>query len=152
MGSDVAYRDMVDGDIPYIKSTFLRSFRNSPMANLTSNSAYYDFFSPLFEDIMMREDTIVHLAVSPRDSNHIYAWCVWEKRGPVQILHYTYTKVSYRKFGIAYSMLGDSGFKVEDPFFYTFYSRECDTLRRHYKQAVYNPYLNIQAKDSNDQS
>lgn len=148
--NDISFREMNASDIPYIKSTFLRSFRNSSFTNLTSNKSYFGFFSPLFEELILSPNTVVGLAVNPEDESHIYAWCVWEKQGPVQILHYVYTKTSYRKFGIAEDLLKATGFNLGEPFFYTLFSRDCDSLRRHYKQAVYNPFLLLQAKNSKD--
>lgn len=146
--SDVTFRVMVDGDLPYIKSTFLRSFRNSAFTNYVSNQDYFDFFSPLFEDLLYSDNIVVGLAVNPKDASHIYAWCAVEKRGPVQILHYVYTKMSYRKFDIASGLLEAVGFKLDDPFFYTLLSRDADSLRRQHNQAVYNPFLILEAKKS----
>lgn len=146
--TDIKFRGMTDKDIPYIKSTFLRSYRNSSFTKHISNQDYFSFFSPLFEDLMVKDNVLIALAVNPDNTDHIYSWCAVEKRGPIQILHYVYTKVSYRKFDIASSLLLATGFSLCSPFFYTFLSRDADTLRKHYIHSVYNPFLNLQAKVS----
>lgn len=146
--STITFRTMVEADVPYIKSTFLRSHRNSAFTNFTSDPEYFKFFSPLFENLMFKEGVTVGLAVNPKDSNHIYAWCVWEQLGPVQVLHYVYTKASYRKLDIASALLIAAGFDTDKPFFYTLLSRDGGSLRREFKQAAYNPFILLQAKES----
>jgi len=145
--AEVEFRPIIPADIAYIKSTFLRSHRNSAFTKLIPNKEYFDFFSPLFDSILEEDNIIAALAVNPEDSNHIYGWCAWEKIGPIQVLHYTYTKVAYRNFGIALQLLDATGFNVEQPFFYTFASGASSKLRKKFKQAVYNPFINLTAKE-----
>lgn len=150
--TDIVFRLMVPEDIAYIKSTFLKSFRNSPFTNHIPNKAYFSFYSPLFDSLLSggsssSSSSVVVLAVSPEDTNHIYAWAVWEVLGSVPVLHYTYTKLAYRKFGIASSLLRGTGFNLDLPFFYTHYSRDAEQLRRKYPHAVHNPFILLKAKD-----
>lgn len=145
---DITYRKMVDSDIPYIKSTFLKDFIKSNVNRFIPHTKYYDFYSPLFEDILYAYDSRVWLAVNPKDIDHIYAWCVWEKQGPTQILHYVYTKQTYREFGIAKSLLEHAGLELDKYLFFTFPSPIAADLKFKFKNAVYNPFLILQAKES----
>ena len=146
--SNVKYRDMIEADIPYIKSTFLQSFRKSPSTKYTSNTTYFGFFSPLFDHLLDKAGVIVKLAVNPEDVNHIYAWCVYEIVGPTQVLHYVYTKFAYRNFDIATSLLFAAEFKLHEPFFYTLFSRDAYKLRKKYENAVHNPFILLSMKES----
>ena len=144
--SGILFRNMEEGDINYMLSSFLNSYLCFGYNNLIPTQHYNKFYSALLNDLIDSDKTTVSIAVNPNNPAEIFSWCIIES-GDVPIIHYTYTKLAYRQLGISKSLMQTAGINFDEAFFYTFSTPSWDKVRRCYKKsAVYNPLLILQTK------
>lgn len=127
--SSVVIRDANEADVPFIFNSWLKSFR--PFAGPVSPIIYYEFQHKLIEQLLQR--SVVRVACSVTDTNEIYAYLVSELIDDVSIIHYAYTKHTFRGLGLQRKLgLSSSGF----------YTHRTNCSRFLYPdQLIYNPYL-----------
>lgn len=88
-------------DIPFIYSTWLKSYRTGSGLGLASGKhAYFITYNLIIDYILEKPDAHVWVAVKPDEPNVIYGYLVCEPT----ILHYVYVKDGFRKLGIAASL------------------------------------------------
>src|SRR5271165_681887 len=88
-------------DLPFIFSTWLKSFRySSSFAKEIDNETYYKFHQQVIERILSRSPSI-YIACDQLHPDTVFGYIVYE--GPV--LHFAYVKKSFRKLGIARALL-----------------------------------------------
>lgn len=90
-------------DEPLIYSSWLKAYRHSNQYAGCRNRAYYDAHSKVIADIIKRG--VVLVARDYDDDGHLYGFIAFDARDGVTALHWTYTKYSYRRFGIARALL-----------------------------------------------
>lgn len=101
MGNQIPinFRTLETEDESFIYNSWLKSFRNSPLAKPLCNEVYFRNHKLIINNILQRSTTL--LACNPEDSSQIYGYIVYEMLRGVPIVHYVYTKYTYRKLGIA---------------------------------------------------
>ena len=117
-------------DVPFIFSSWLKSYHNSNFALSIPSTMYFKEQHKLIEQIITRSTVLV--AVNPEDQSQIYGWICADTAGAVPIIHYLYVKHPYRKFGLG-RMLVD--LISTEPFIYTH-----DTGKK-FTSGVYCPYM-----------
>ncbi len=137
----IKYRLPQPSDLPFIYSTWLRSYRQMPFAKNMSNDTFFYHHKQVIETILAKPNTSIVLIHEESDPNHLYGYSVIESYGEAFIIHYIYIKHSYRRLGLARDLLESQitslGTKL------TFVTHES---RNHMKfkdkfQLEYNPYL-----------
>ena len=96
-------RPPMQGDIQFILSSWLKSFRNSEFANYIPNKLYYEFHGSLVKNIIAR--SLVSILCDVEDPEHVYGYVVYELLGDVFILHYIYIKYNFRNLGLCRTAL-----------------------------------------------
>lgn len=90
-------------DVPFITSSWLRSYRNSDEVKGTPNGQYYHYQHKLIEALIPR--SIVIVVANREDSTHILGWAVAELTDQALLLHYVYIKNDFREQGIASQLI-----------------------------------------------
>ena len=101
----IIYRQMIPADSPFIYSTWLKSYRQMPYAASMSNDTFFHHHKQVVEKILAKPETSVTIICEDTDPDHIYGYSVVEIYGDASIIHYTYIKHSYRKLGLAKTLL-----------------------------------------------
>lgn len=123
-------------DLSFIFSSWLKSFRGSPLAASVENAAYFDGHHRLIEGVLRHARVLC--AVSSEDPSQIYGWVCYEiPNAPTPpVVHYVYVKHSFRGFGIAKRLLARA---APDAFVFTHMPAEGRTTTITAK-GKYNPY------------
>jgi len=104
---EVLIRPPAAEDLPFIFSSWLKSYRDSDCAKHIPNEPYFRFHHKIVESILSRASesgtATIKIACLADSSENILGWLVSE--GPV--LHYVYIKNAFRRLGIASKLLGD---------------------------------------------
>lgn len=150
----VIYRPANERDIPFVLSSWLKSYRQSEFAQPMPNEIYYDNHTQIIKNILSKAYTI--MICDPDDDNHIYGFICAENTNK-QILHYMYVKYTYRNFKICENALMTffPDFKKENLYLTHIdktYLRKKEDTTDYYRSSfflkkkddyklIYNPYL-----------
>jgi len=86
-------------DANFILNSWLKSYRHSPLTKSIRGDIYYKHHHDKIIKLLSRSK--IACAVSKDEDSQIYGWACFEEG----VLHYIYTKHSYRGFGIATEIL-----------------------------------------------
>jgi hypothetical protein len=101
----IEVRKLNDNDVSFILSTItdqqcsLRHYRKCPRRFMKQG------LNHLVKTLLQEAQTSV--ACSSEDPNQIYAYLIYDKN----LLHFAYTKMIYRRFGIINKLIGDKKFE-----------------------------------------
>jgi GNAT superfamily N-acetyltransferase len=117
------FRPMVPDDVPFIKDSWLKSFRDSPWAGCVSNNMYTEVYNDTVEQLWGR-GAEVWVACAAHDHAKILGWICVEAVPGGRATHYLYIKDPYRRKGLASSLLEKFGGR-----FYTFRTRSAQYFK-----------------------
>jgi GNAT superfamily N-acetyltransferase len=127
-------------DIPFITSSWLKSFRDAPFMGSCPNDIYFFDQHRVIESLLPRCITLV--AVNEDDSDQILGWCAAELIDTALVVHYMYVKHPFRKLGIAKRMLGTLQATESPPaVFYTHKTPAVPKLKLRERGIIYRPLL-----------
>lgn len=139
-------RPMKEEDSNYIVSSTVKNYwKSSYFAKPITKDIFFTFHHVVLKNILARPSTKCLLAVDEKDPSLIFGFVIAEFYSSpldpreIRVLHYIYTKNSFRNFGIARALLEASGLKLEDGFQYT--HETIAFADKPFKNVVYNPYL-----------
>jgi hypothetical protein len=125
-------------DVPFIYSSWLKSFRNSPLTRPMSNEIYYEEQHSLITDIMETSTTII--ISDSEDPDHILGYICASRNDGVLTVHYVYVKHTYRRMGLGKLMLNAFECSPKDDIFYTHSVGPSKLLAAKFN-LTYNPYI-----------
>ncbi|MEZ0209216.1 MAG: hypothetical protein ACAH17_03525 [Candidatus Paceibacterota bacterium] len=99
----IAIRDAQEGDIPFIFSSWLKSFRPGLVCRHVDNTIYYAEHHKVVEKILKRATCLV--ATDPADPATIYGYLVFERIDGILTIHYSYVKHTFRAMGVLRQLL-----------------------------------------------
>lgn len=115
-----------------IYATWLRSYEaNSLQTKNIRRDAFFAGHHKILDGIFAR-DPEVKLAVLPDDPSVVLGWSVTEPG----VVHYVYVKPSFRRYGIARSLLAH----MPSAFEYTHHTYVLRQLHKHIEKCEFNPY------------
>ncbi len=138
--AELVVRDATEADLPLIFSSWLKSFRNSTFVKYTDNTIYFEQHHKLIERLLKRSK--VRVACSPTNPEDIFGYLVWEKMDGIFVLHYGYTKHTFRNLGVFAQLMKDTGETFETGGLFTHTTIACDRLMPKY-ELIYHPYILI---------
>jgi len=125
-------------DKNFFLSTWIKSYRKTEDNKRMINQVYFDNTSI---EVEQRVDTCNFIvAVNPEDHNHIFAYIAYTTIDDVLVIHYAYTKYSYRRYGIFNELLGIILPNPKNPIICTYATGYFDCLREKYN-LMYNPFM-----------
>lgn len=136
-------------DIPFIFSSWLKSYRSSLHVKNISNTVYYGEHHKVLERLMKRSEALI--ACNPEDANQIYGYLIYEKITGILVTHYCYVKQPYRRLGICHQLLSAAGRDKDEPFVYTHETFLGEKISGRLR-AMYNPYVFYQGYESKEPS
>ena len=99
LSNHVALRPKQADDESFIYSSWLRSYRSSPIVTHMNNDVYYDNHKLVIKKLLEISDVMI--ACNPEDPDQIYGFICYEPG----IIHYLYVKYPFRKMGLAKYLL-----------------------------------------------
>lgn len=134
----VKLRPAIQEDVPFIFNAWLRSYRTSDFARNIDSKIYYSEQHNLIERLLQKSETLV--IVSETDSTQIYGFICSTKTDGILTIHYLYVKHSFRKLGLARSLLQVA---KHDPSIASVYTHETKTGKKLSKifNMFYHPYI-----------
>lgn len=95
-----------DQDIPFIFSSWLKSFRDAGlMVRSVPNTIYFTNHHKILQRLIKR--STVYVACDPKDSSQIYGYIVAEYIDGTFVLHFIYVKQSFRKLGVGRALFNN---------------------------------------------
>ena len=146
----VSIRRATRRDIPFLTSSWLRSFRDGAFVRGVPSTLYYRYHHKVISALLSRAVTLV--AVNAEDDDQILGWlCAELVEGPSLVVHYAYVKEVFRKQGLAKRLL-DVFMKADNPVVVQYTHRtfavkkirdkaEEEGREPFMKGWIYNPYL-----------
>lgn len=133
-GKDYELREAQADDIAFIRSTWLRDYRERSSLARRIDDAEYQFFHRLLVDrIASRSSTVVAFDLAA--PNVLWGFCCWEPG----TLHYVYVKRPFRNMRLAAGMLEAAG--LQPDWFYTHLTYPWESVVRQKHQGLrFSPY------------
>lgn len=103
----ISIREADQGDVSFIFSSWLKSFRGGAMAKYVENTIYFSEHHKLVERLLKRSKTVV--ACNPEDPATIYGYLCYEIVEGIFCVHYGYTKQPFRVLGVLRQLLHSTG-------------------------------------------
>lgn len=101
MSLPIAIRQAHSGDLAFIYSSWLRSFKGSRDKHV-SPEVYFEGQHELIGNLLDSANTTALVATPAYDAGIILGWCVKTN----DTLHYVYVKEAFRRMGIAKLLVG----------------------------------------------
>ncbi len=138
MTPKVYFRDAIEEDISFIFNSWLKSYRNARAVSGIASSIYFSEHHKVLERIM--KSCKVTIASNPADKSQIYGYIVFEEISGITVIHYSYVKHTFRKMGIAKTLLGTVKKDLSTGSMYSHSTLSGDRIAPKYNM-VYSPYL-----------
>lgn len=108
-------------DLAYVRGTWLESFYKSPWAGSVPNNLYHDVYTQAIDQLIARGSKLL-LIKNPANPELLVAWVCYEITPKNEVvIHYAFTKPTYRKAGACRALLAKVMAIVgAERFFYTF--------------------------------
>ena len=133
-GRDFELRDAGPDDIPFVRSTWLRDYRErSSFARRIADSEYQTFHRLLLDRISSRARTVV--AFDAQAPEVLWGWACAEPH----VLHYVFVKRPFRNMKLGAQLLHAVGFNDGDYYTHMTYAWE-GLVRQKYPGAQFSPY------------
>jgi GNAT superfamily N-acetyltransferase len=121
----VEYRLVTPEDIPFVMSSWIKSFRPSPWAGVFRNNRFTEETKGTILDLLER-GAIIEVACSKNDPTNILGWACGERlRDGSVVCHYVYVKQAVRRMGLASELLEHIR-GSQDRCYYTFRTYDSD--------------------------
>jgi hypothetical protein len=151
MNEQIRLRPANEEDVPFIFSSWLKSFRTSHFANKLVNSVYFAEHHKLIEKIVKNAHVIV--ACNNSDPSQIYGWVCAQQIEGIFTLHFVYIKHPFRKMGLA-RLLINSFEQADTAGIYTHHTHAMDYIAPKFN-LMYHPYVlfngSIEPKEPKDE-
>lgn len=105
--TDYAIRPVQGDDIPFIYSSWLRSYRNdSLVGSSVKKSIFFDNYQRVLDQILSKNTTKTFVVCKPDQPSVIFGYAVTEPS--TATLHYVFVKEAFRGFGLTKALLAEA--------------------------------------------
>lgn len=137
--SDLIIRPMQIDDLPFVKSTWLRHYKDhSDFAKPIRNSLFFPRHSKIIDQILMRENTEALIASHIDEPDVILGFLIHETQD-VPVIHYAYVVEKARGLGVGREMIEHSKL-TRTSCAYTHRTTDAKSISRKYETLTYDPY------------
>jgi hypothetical protein len=138
---EIGIRPVQGSDLSHIYATWLRACRTgSKFAKGIPNDVFFPSHSKVVERILKRPNTRTLIAHLKTDPDIILGYLVTEKRPDLEIVHFMFVKMPFRKLGILNELVQFSGVDLARAHC-SHWTFDLLQLSKTYQQMTYNPYL-----------
>ncbi len=128
-------------DVSFIFNSWLKSYRDAPAVKSVPNTIYYAEHHAVIERIFASAGLVLLIACDQNHPEQIFGYAVGERRPEGLMLHWTYVKYPFRKFGIGRALIEAMlTTNVESlPVFYSHSPKGAESLMKS-RPYIFNPY------------
>lgn len=137
-------RDAVEGDVPFIFNSWLKSFRTGSFCQFVDNSIYFTEQHKLIEKLLKR--CKLKIACDANDPATIYGYIIYEQIEGIWCFHYVYTKHTFRALGVARELARSVEHDFNTLSVCTHQNRLISRIAHKYN-VLYHPYILVNYKD-----
>lgn len=127
-------------DVPFIFSSWLKSYRDAPAVRGVPNSIYYAEQHRLIEKVFSSKNLRVYIACDKEETTQIFGYLVAEVSESGPVLHWEYVKHSFRNFGVGKGLEKHLLEVCPGPLTYTQAGKNCERLLKG-REYIYNPFF-----------
>ncbi len=138
--SEITIRPANLEDVPFIFSSWLKSYRDAPAVRGVPNSIYYARQHDLITAVFARKNVRVYIACAPDEPSQIFGYLVGEALDSGPVLHFLYVKHPMRNFGVGKYLESHLLSVVPGQLTYTQAGKNHERLLKN-REYIYNPYL-----------
>lgn len=133
-------RPLEEEDLPFIFSSWLRSYRASAFAKRIKKDVYFLWHQLVVERILARPSVSTIVACLDGHPDVILGFIVFEKvKDEPKIIHYAFVKESFRRMGITKTLMIGTG--IRGPFFFSHWTYALDPIfDKNQERMIYDPY------------
>ncbi len=139
----VRIRPASEGDINFIFSSWLKSYRDSFFANCISTTVYYAEHHKVVERLL--KSCEVYVACSDTDISELYGFICGERVDGILVIHYTYVKHNFRWLGIGRKLFEQFNHDGVGAGIYTHLTKSSRPLANKFG-FVHSPYVALTAE------
>lgn len=136
----IAIREATEGDIPFLFSSWLKSFRSGLLPREVDNTIYFTEHHKVVEKLLKCSTTLI--ATSPDDPATIYGYVVYQHIDGILTLHYCYVKHTFRGMGVLRQLLKSIEHDWNTTGLFSHMTKIFERLSLKYN-LVYHPYILI---------
>ena len=129
-------------DIAFLTNSWLESYRHAPSVRGVPNKVYYYYHHKLLEELLTR--CTVLICCYPDNPNQILGYVCAELYDTALVIHYVYVKKTFRKFGIAKSLVNHL-LETEKPpsVLFTHKTKDIFPIEKNLRKEgwIYHPYI-----------
>lgn len=103
----IAIREPSEADVSFLFSSWLKSNRKGTFCNFVDDTIYYNEQHKLVERLLLTSKVL--MAVDPSDAGNILGYIVYETIDNIMVIHYAYTKHTYRCMGVFNALFAATG-------------------------------------------
>ena len=134
----VRIRPATEGDISFIFSSWLKSYRESHFGSIIPTTIFYTEHHKVVERLLKGCQTFV--ACNDNDLNELYGFICAEQVDGIFVLHFVYVKHTFRMLGIGRQLLNAFEHDPSKASMYTHHTKAAPTLSKKYRM-IHSPYL-----------
>jgi hypothetical protein len=131
---------MCSEDKNFIYSSWLNSFQHKGFAKNIEPSIYFANHQLVIDNLL--QNAKVRVACMPETPEDIIGYVVYDIVGGIHCTHFTYVKNTFRRLGVAKTLIKDSGLDPRVASLYTHFTPVMALIQYKLKM-VYHPYLLI---------
>ena len=137
----VKVRQAQESDLPFVYSTWLKSYRQSDWAKEMSNDVFFSQHKTIVASILESENVEINIVCGLDDEDALYGYIVAERVADRSLVHFMYCKYNFRKLGIMSNLVRELGyFEGDGANFITHLPRNYQALKSKFN-LEYSPYL-----------
>ena len=145
INDQIALRAALPTDLPFIYSSWLKSYRHSYFAKNITNTIYFKEHHDIIESLLDKSQIVI--ACDKHDQTQIFGYMVANFVDNIFTVHYLYVKHPYRKLGLGSTLLRTMS-DLKTLSCYTHETSVAQRLAAKYN-FVYHPYLMVLPEDAN---
>jgi L-amino acid N-acyltransferase YncA len=136
----INFREKQEGDLNFIMSSYLKSYRTAGDNTRMTNEVYFFNYKKIIARILERCQCLI--ACDPEDEAHLYGYILYEMIEDMPVLHYVYVKHVYRYLGIAKQLAEKAIGKDNKAIVASHVTKIFDNVSKKYN-IYYNPFLRL---------
>lgn len=138
------FRSATPNDIPFIYSSWLKSYKHDSLFGKSiRSSTFFNNYKEVLDNLLSNSDILI--CYFPEDKNVILGYMVYSSN----ILHYSFVKQAFRRYGIARSMYNHL-FKDDLKIIYTHFTQYLNSFIDKFTNFEYNPMILYKKGESNE--
>lgn len=134
----IRIRPATEIDVPFIFNSWLKSYRGDNFAKGITTTIYFNEHHKVIEELL--KTCTVLIAANHDNPQDIFGYVCAERIDGVFVIHFAYTKQTYRRLGVIKALFNELGHDFTTAALFTHQTKYSDRLGPG-RNLVYSPYI-----------